>query len=167
MSAPVILKPDALTQEAFAPFGNVIEIEGAKRILINEGTTERFHGLATLDVGDQDGEAILSIFRASQRPMPINISMMERHPLGSQAFYPLNGENWLVVVSSAPQPGPENLKAFLASKNQGVQYSKKVWHHPLLILQPNQDFIVADRSGPGENLEECWFEDGISAQIQL
>ena len=167
MSAPVTLKPEALTKEAFAPFGDVIEIEGAERILINEGTTERFHALTTLDVGDEDGEAILSIFRASLRPMPINIRMMERHPIGSQAFYPLNGGNWLVVVSSATRPGPDNVKAFLASKNQGVQYSKSVWHHPLLILQPNQDFIVADRSGPGENLEEFWFEDGKSAQILL
>jgi len=167
MSDPVLLKPEILTRAVFAPFGNVIEIEGAERILINEGTTERFHALAEMDVVDQGGKPILSIFRARQRSMPIKISMMERHPLGSQAFYPLNGENWLVVVSAADTPGPDNLKAFLASKAQGVQYGKNVWHHPLLILQTDQDFMVADRSGPGENLEEIWFEGGQSAQIQL
>jgi len=154
-----------LTKEAFKPFGDVMETAGAEKILINEGTTERFNALARLDVSDQGGAPILSIFRARARPRPIALRMMERHPLASQAFFPLSDAPWLVVVSAAQTPSPETLQAFLAQGSQGVQYAKNIWHHPLLILQPNQDFLVADRAGPGSNLEECWFPGGETATI--
>ena len=38
-----ILLPRPLTREAFAPFGDVIETEGAHHYPINQGTTERYH----------------------------------------------------------------------------------------------------------------------------
>lgn len=166
MSA-VDLIPEKLTKENFAPFGDVLEVEGAERILINEGTTERFHALTKLDVADEDGAGILSIFRASARPMPIRVAMMERHPLGSQAFFPLNDKPWLIVVSPEAKPAHDNLKAFLARGDQGVQYAKNIWHHPLLIIEPKQDFIIADRAGPGENLEEKWFAEHDFARLKL
>ncbi len=162
----VELIPEDLTKENFAPFGDVLEVDGAERLLINEGTTERFHALAALDVADENGAAILSIFRASVRPAPIRIAMMERHPLGSQAFFPLSDKPWLIVVSSAEKPAPENLKAFVAHGRQGVQYAKNTWHHPLLIIEPKQDFLIADRTGPGDNLEEIWFGDGVFASLR-
>lgn len=162
----VTLTTDVLTKESFAPFGDVLEVEGAERILINEGTTERFHALTTLDVADEGGAAILSIFRASARPTPIRIAMMERHPLGSQAFFPLSDKPWLVVVSSAEKPAPDNLKAFLARGDQGVQYAKNTWHHPLLIIESVQDFLIADRAGPGDNLEEVWFGENVFANLR-
>ena len=41
------LKPQALTAEAFAPYGDVIEVANAKEIRqINYGNTRRFHDLA-------------------------------------------------------------------------------------------------------------------------
>jgi len=87
----VDLSPEPLTRDNFSRFGDVLEVSGAERIVINEGTTERFDALAKLDVADQQGEGVLSIFRATARPAPIKIAMMERHPLGSQAFFPLAG----------------------------------------------------------------------------
>ena len=156
---PCELPVEPLTKEAFAPFGTVIEKDGAEIIPINQGTTDRFHALAELDVADGEGVPILSIFRASARPAPIKISMMERHPLGSQAFVPLSSEPWLVVVCGETPPRPGVLRAFLARGDQGVQYHKNVWHHPLLVLKSGQEFLVADRGGDGENLEECWFAD--------
>lgn len=162
----VELIPEKLTKENFAPFGDVVEVEGVAPILINEGTTERFHALATLDTADEGGAGILSIFRASARPTPIRIAMMERHPLGSQSFFPLYDKPWLVVVSSAANPAPDNLKAFSARGDQGVQYAKNTWHHPLLIIEPKQDFFIVDRDGPGGNLEEIWFGDGVFASLR-
>ena len=163
----VDLSPIPLTKENFSEFGDVLEVVGAERILINEGTTERFHALANLDVADQQGAAILSIFRAAARPAPIKIAMVERHPLGSQAFFPLTNHRWLVVVSAGAKPSPDNLKAFWARGDQGVQYAKNIWHHPLLIIEPTQDFLIADRAGPGENLEEAWFGEGAYARLAL
>lgn len=154
---PVSLPVEPLTKEAFAPFGEVIERADAQRLLINEGTTVRFHDLAAVDVGRDGGHPLISIFRAEPRTAPIAIRMMERHPLGSQAFYPLTKQDWLVVVCRGhAAPDTATLRCFRASGEQGVNYRPNTWHHPLLVLQP-QDFLVVDRGGSGENLDEHWF----------
>lgn len=145
------LKIEALTREAFAPFGQVLEVEGADHFLINEGTTTRFHALAQAETGP-DGTAILSVFRGTCRGFPFPVKMLECHPLGSQAFMPLSPDDWLVVVAEKPEP--QALRCFRANGTQGVQYAKGVWHHPLLVLVPEQDFLIVDRDGPGENLIE-------------
>lgn len=149
----MIIKPQPLTAEAFKPFGQVIETGGKTPVMINDGTTERYHALAGVDVGE--GGAIISIFRGTRRPL--EIKMLERHPLGSQAFYPIENTKWLVVVSQAERPGSGDVEAFIASGQQGVQYAKNVWHHPLLVLHDQQDFLVVDREGAGGNLEEVSF----------
>jgi ureidoglycolate lyase len=146
-----VLPIEPLTERAFAPFGRVLQAHGAHHFPINQGTTTRFHALAVADPG-ADGRAVLSIFRGTRRPDPIVIAMLERHPLGSQAFMPLSADAWLVVAALRPQA--DALRCFRASGAQGVQYDPGVWHHPLLVLAPEQDFLVVDRQGPGDNLEE-------------
>ena len=150
---------EPLTRAAFAPFGEVIETAGAEKRIINEGTTERFHALAHADVTAGAGKAIVSLFHANRRPFPFLVRMLERHPLGSQAFYPLTDHDWLVVTGLGDaRPGPASIRCFRATGRQGVNYARNGWHHPVLALQPAQDFLVVDREGPGNNLEECWFE---------
>lgn len=152
------LAAEPLTKAGFAPFGEVIERKGAERRVINEGTTDRLHALARAEAGE--GRAIVSIFQGRRRAFPLEIVMMERHPLGSQAFVPLEPADWLVVVSAAPDvPEPGTLRCFRARGDQGVNYARNIWHHPLLILRETQDFLVIDREGPGVNLEEAWFRD--------
>lgn len=153
------LFPTPLTKEAFTPYGEVIETDGAETISINEGTTTRFHDLAPVDVSTGDGHPLINIFRGQPRPMPIDIRMVERHPLGSQAFIPLQDHDWLLVVADADgEPGINDLRAFRATGSQGISYRRGVWHHPLLVLRPDHDFLVVDRGGPGENCDEVWFE---------
>jgi len=146
---------EALTAERFAPFGDVIASEAATRHFpINGGTTERYHDLAHLDAGP-DCKLIVSIFRSQPRELPFAVTMLERHPLGSQAFMPLAQQPYLVVVAPAGEaPEPDALRAFLARPGQGVNYAKGVWHHPLLALNETCDFLVIDRSGPGNNCDE-------------
>ena len=149
-----------LIRTQFDRFGEVIEMERTKSHKINEGTTERFHDLANVDVNDLEGRTLINIFRGQPRPQPIEIKMMERHPMGSQAFYPLQPYEYLVVVSdNATTPTPDDLCAFRAAGNQGINYRKNIWHHPLLVLVPNHEFLVIDRGGPGGNLEEHFFEE--------
>ena len=145
------LHPQPLTPEAFAPFGRVLEADPATARQINAGTTTRFHALATADPGP-DGEVIISFFHGLPRPRLIAMALMERHQLGSQAFVPMQPHPWLVVVAERPEP--EALRAFLLRGDQGVQYARGVWHHPLLVLAPSQSFVVVDRNGPGVNYEE-------------
>jgi ureidoglycolate lyase len=147
------LKIESLTCNAFAPFGDVIEMTGADHYPINQGYAERFHDLARIDTGKQDGETIISLFRGKPRPVPIGF--VERHPLGSQAFYPLQDREWLIVVAeSGPPPSATTLRAFRASGRQGINYARNVWHYPLLVLDRESDFLIIDRKGPGNNLEE-------------
>lgn len=159
------LEIEALTASAFAPFGQVIETAGAEVRVINEGTTRRFHDLCAVDALAEGGRPVMSVFRAASRAAPILVRMMERHPLASQAFFPLSEHDWLVVVceDKAGAPDLNTLRCFRASGWQGVNYARGVWHHPLLVLAPSQDFLVVDRDGPGENLEERWFEEQARA----
>lgn len=149
------LRPQALTREAFAPFGDLIEAcDAIRHFPINAGNTERYHDLAQLDPGP-DGRLIVSIFRGQPRTLPFAVTMMERHPLASQAFMPLSGRPYLVVVAPPGAP-PEaaGLRLFLARPDQGVNYAPGVWHHPLLALEAVSDFLVLDRAGPGPNCDE-------------
>ncbi|BEU21285.1 ureidoglycolate lyase [Paraburkholderia sp. 22B1P] len=145
---------EPLTREAFAPFGDVIELEGAKQIPINLGTTIRYHDLAKVDVTDEGGRTLVNLFRGQPRALPFEITMMERHPLGSQAFIPLNDKPYLVVVAPAGELDESKIRAFVTSGWQGVNYAKGVWHHPLLALGEVSDFVVVDRGGDGLNLNE-------------
>jgi ureidoglycolate lyase len=152
VSAPT-LAVEPLTKAAFGPFGEVIEAEGAQTRVINDGYALRRHDLARIDAGG--GRPVLSIFEARRRPFPLAINMLERHPLGSQAFFPLNPEPWLAVVAEgAEAPDPATLRCFRARGDQGVNYARGVWHFPVLTLAPRQNFLVVDRDGPGDNLEE-------------
>jgi ureidoglycolate lyase len=143
------MKTEALTKAAFAPFGEVIEIDGAQHFPINQGFAERFNDLTFVDA-----EAVnISIVIASPRPRPIAITLMERHPLGSQIFYPLQDRPWLVVVCGDPKDR-NSFRAFSAMGRQGINYARNTWHHPLLVLEAESRFLVVDRKGPGANLEE-------------
>ena len=147
------VSPEPLTADAFAPFGDVIEAsESAEVMPINYGWTTRFNALSDVAVGD--GRAILSIFRS--KPLtPLVLKIFERHPLGSQAFMPIQGRPFLVAVAPPGDFDPAAARVFRAEASQGVNYAKGTWHHFLLALEAESDFLVVDRDGgPGENLDE-------------
>ncbi|ACR28470.1 ureidoglycolate lyase [Burkholderia glumae] len=152
---------EALTRAAFAPFGDVIETAGATRIPINLGTTTRFHDLARIDVADGGGRPLVNLFRGEPRALPFEVTMLERHPLGSQAFLPLDARPYLVVVAPAGELDPARIRAFVTHGWQGVNYAKGVWHHPLIALGQTSDFIVVDRGGEGVNLDETALDESL------
>lgn len=144
-----------LEAQHFAPFGDVIEVsDRAERRMINEGSAQRYHDLARLDLLQEGGRPIVSLFRATPLALPITIKMMERHPKSSQAFIPLSPHSYLVVVAPPGALDAGMIEAFAARPDQGVNYAPGVWHHYLLALGAVSDFLVIDRDGPGENLDE-------------
>lgn len=153
-----ILTIEPLDPDQFAPFGEVLDIRNAELRMINEGTTERYHALARTQI-DTAGTAIVSLFRGQPRSFPYRVHMMERHPLGSQAFYPLADRPWLVIVAADVNGRPGKPRAFLAHGRQGVNYHANVWHHPLMALEQVSEFLVVDRDGEGDNLEEQAYPD--------
>ncbi|MCG8382808.1 MAG: ureidoglycolate lyase [Gammaproteobacteria bacterium] len=155
-----------LTHARFAEFGDVIEADPRSLHVINNGNTQRFHDLARIDVNAENGHPLLNIFRARPLPQPLKIRILERHPLGSQAFIPLSQKPFMVVVASAGEAIPPNrIQAFLSHGGQGVNYHRNTWHHPIIALDTETDFIVIDRGGPGKNCEEFTFPTSINISI--
>ena len=156
------LSLEPLTREAFAPFGELIEIDGSEQFEINSGYTTRVHDLISIQLEGADARPQLSFFLG--RPRPLEIRMLERHPLGSQAFYPVDNKNWIVAVSTEPKA--TCIRAFLATGRQGVNYYKNIWHHPLLVFEPQQ-FVIIDRGGKGKNCEEIFFDTDSVVCIKI
>ncbi|WP_407333863.1 ureidoglycolate lyase [Enterovibrio sp. 27052020O] len=155
----ITLKPEPLTQYSFAPFGDVIEAEDREFFMINNGSTRRYHKLATTQVDEGSG-VIINIFEATPLSYPLSVKMMERHPKGSQAFMPLLGNDYLVLVAPVgDEPDLLSIRAFYAKGTQGVNYHRSVWHHPVLALTPNDKFLVVDREGAGNNCDEFFFSE--------
>lgn len=141
-----------LTPEAFAPFGEVLAPRAAASRMINDGRCERHHALATVERGG--GEAIISIFRSEGVELPYRLTLLERHPLGSQAFMPLSERPWLSIVAPDERGRPGAPLAFLVPAHTGLNLRAGVWHGVLTPLGGPADFLVIDREGAGANLEE-------------
>lgn len=155
-----ILKPKLLTKKDFVPFGDIIETKDAHHYTINRGNTERYHDLAVLDLNEADGKPLVNLFRGQPLQLPIAVEMMERHPLSSQAFIPLSKTPFLVLVAAAGnEPTFDDLRLFITNGEQGVNYHRGTWHHYLLTLHHESDFIVIDRGGPENNCDEISFAD--------
>ena len=150
-----------LTKENFEAFGEVIECEGSDSFVINNGTTQRFDALA---IAQTDDQVAISIFRAKPYK-EITVTMMERHPLGSQAFMPLQNKEWVVVVAKDNEGMPDEPQAFIATGKQGVNYKKNVWHHTIIATGDVAEFLVVDRKGDGGNLEEADYEKPYSVDV--
>ena len=151
------IQTEPLTPEAFAPFGDVLEAEGPPDRLINQGLCARFHDRARLDFGG--GRAGISVFRAEARTLPYRLEMVERHPLGSQAFVPMSLDPFLVIVAEGQEPVPGRIRAFLAAPGQGVNLLRNCWHGVCTPLHSPGLFTVVDRIGEGGNLEEWWLPE--------
>lgn len=157
----MIIRMQALSAQVFAPFGEVLQTDAVSPQMINQGNTQKFADLASVSLG-QGGRAQVSIYRSRAIELPFRIASMERHPHGSQAFYPLHDRPFPIIVA-APGPAPEanRLQAFLSNGRQGINIHPGVWHHYQLTLEQDSEYIVIDRLGPGDNCDEYQFEQEI------
>ena len=156
-ASDISLKPEPLTRERFAPYGDVIETSRGGADAMNEARFERFDDLCDIDLGD--GNVSVSIARCrTPTKLPLRVDMVERHPLGSQAFVPLGTCRMVVVV--AP-PGESvratDLRAFVTNGRQGLNYHRGTWHMPLIAFDAGQEFLVVDRGGDEPNCEQHTF----------
>ena len=154
MSMEIIIEP--LTAEAFAAFGEILEAAGTPDKIINQGMCGRHHDLATLDF--VNGRAGISIFDAQVRSLPYELTMMERHPEGSQAFVPMSYFPFLIIVAADANGAPGIPRAFLSNAGQGINFHRNTWHGVLTPLHAPGLFCVIDRIGEGANLEDFFFD---------
>ena len=153
------LKAAPITQAAVKGLAEVIDASGTPDKLINQDRCGRFHDRAVIDV--LDGTAGISVFQSQSFSLPFKLEMMERHPLGSQAFLPMQQGDYLVVLADDENGAPVNLRAFIAGAGTGVNIGRNVWHGVLCPLSDPGLFMVVDRVSEGPNLEEHWFNEPI------
>jgi ureidoglycolate lyase len=158
MSRTVTAHP--LTREAFAPFGDVIDKPGYPgRIPINGGRARRLPPMAEAVATGEGSGVFISLVEGDPYDLPLRLDLVERHPLGSQAFIPLSPRPFLVIVCPDEDGRPGAPQAFLTAPGQGVNYHANTWHGVLTPLGEQQDFVVVDRGGPGTNLQEWTFDE--------
>ena len=146
------IKPKPITKDNFKKFGDMITTEDINPIEINNGYAKRYDGIAKLDTKKENGESTICIFSALKRSFPMKVDMMEKHPLGSQAFIPMKETTFLSFVAPAgDKPDLTKVEAFIIPKGIGVNYNPGVWHFPLISTE-NMNFLVVDRKGEGDNL---------------
>lgn len=155
---------EPLSADAFAPFGDVLEVRGAPDRVINRGLCGRWHDVARLDFGP-GGRAGISMFLAEARTLPYRLDLLERHPEGSQAFLPMHGQDWLVIVAPDESGRPGTPRAFMAGGDQGVNFHRGTWHGVLTPLHDPGLFAVVDRIGEGANLEEYTLDPPMMVEI--
>lgn len=162
MGRTIIIEP--LTREAFEPFGAVIEAAGEPSFLINGGLCGRYHDLARPELTDTAGAVSLSVGKSDAVELPMTLDLMERHPLGSQAFVPMNGTRILVIVAPDDSGRPGTPRAFVSNGSQGIQYKAGCWHGILAPLSGPSDFLIVDRVGSGKNIEEYHFDEPFTVE---
>jgi ureidoglycolate lyase len=148
----ITINPTPITKENFSKFGDMITTKDIKPLEINNGYAKRFDGIANIDTSKDSGETIISIFSALKRSFPMKIDMMEKHPLGSQAFVPMKETTFLVFVApKGNKPDLNKIEAFIVPPGIGVNYNPGTWHFPLIATE-DMNFLVVDRKGSGDNL---------------
>ena len=147
-----IIKPIIITRKNFAAYGDLISSDNIRPIDINAGYAKRFDDLANINTSRDEGKTIVSIFSALKRTFPMRIYMMEKHPLGSQAFIPMKETTFIAFVAPGEKkPEINKIESFIISKGSGINYKPGIWHFPLISTE-NMNFLVVDRKGDGENL---------------
>jgi ureidoglycolate lyase len=164
---------EQLDINTFSKFGDIIQKKNALELRsINQGTTTRYHNISKLSLESKNGNSSISIFSGSPRDVPIEIKIMEKHPIASQSFLPIQDYDWLIVVCEEKNELPDlsTLRCFQVDGDTGITYNKNIWHHPLLVKK-KQDFWVIDRINEQENssinLQEYHFNNNEIRIINL
>ena len=153
------IKPIKISRKNFASFGDLISTAGTSSININAGYAKRFGNLANINTLKDKGKTVVSIFTALKRTFPMKIDMMEKHPLGSQAFIPMKETTFITFVAPpGEEPEIDKIESFIVPPLTGINYKPGIWHFPLISTE-NMNFFVIDRKGPGNNLVIHNFEN--------
>ena len=166
MADALVIQP--LTSAGFSSFGDVVEFEGHDSFPINKGMADRYHELAGVELAGDQARAIISLVDSRKFDMPRRVDHLEHHPLGSQAFLPLDSSPFIVVVCAAAEtPDLNRLEAFVTNGRQGINYRLGTWHHVLLTPYSAMRFICVDRAGPGDNCIDFFIPESEQPRLEL
>ena len=161
------LKPKPLTVDAFKPYGEVVDINSARKTFpMNYGLATRYCDLADIDIADHGGKSCISLVKTKAITFPFKPKVMEYHPFGSQLFYPVYGSPFLILVAPpAKKLDGTQVELFISDGHQGINYHKKVWHHYLMPLKNDSEYFVVDRKADDENCVEVELDIEITIDI--
>ncbi len=154
MMQTITLTVEPLTEEAFAPFGQLIGPRGGTPDF--EGQGLRSWRLAYDAVGPTDIMYIWFDY------IPMQFTRLERHLNVTQGFIPLNGTEMVMVVgprtdlgSRDAGPDPHQLRAFLVPGTHGVMMWRGVWHtlNRFPTSPPGGGFVLLTSSETQAELE--------------
>ena len=141
--------PQPLTKEAFAPFGDVIDVP-------NE-PGRQYYDEALRNLRPAAHPSLSLSLKAETPDRPLKADLLERHEFSSQTFVPIDVARWLIVVAPhAKAGGPDvaSVRAFIATGKQGVTYKPNTWHHGLTVLDKPGRFAVFMWRDGGKGDEE-------------
>ena len=148
-----------ISKDNFSRYGQLITTQNILSQEINEETTKSFYDLVDIEIYGEDKECRINIFKSTKRIFPLEINMLENHPLSSQAFIPLQKTNFIVVVAPiSNEPDINLIETFLISPEEGINFKPKVWHFPLIATE-NSNFLTIDKKDSENNLEIYNFQN--------
>lgn len=136
-----------ITPEAYAPFGAVLQAPHPSRPtprVANHGTAQAFDDLAALvNRRGAGARPTAAVFRcAPLRAERAPIHWLERHQESTQMFVPMNALRYLLIVAHGGDiPDLSTLCAFIVEGPRAITYAPGVWHHPMIALDQETDFI--------------------------
>lgn len=128
---------EPISSAAFAPFGEVVEHEGAQQ--------RRYLQDATASTPEAPTPRIWVSRYDAPKSLPVVHPKLERHPYSAQTFVPLAVGRYVVLGVPAladGSPDVANARAFVIGPGRGVSYRRGAWHAPMTVLDGPASFAV-------------------------
>ena len=169
MSAP-ILEARPIDEASYARYGQIVRAGSPERARsANHGTAQAWDGLATMHNLRPQASLQGSLFRcAPLRASTLSVRRLERHPGSTQMFVPMQRSRYLVVVALGDEaPDLSTLAAFEVEGSAAITYAPGVWHHPMIALDEEIDFVnLIHADGSEGDCHEVAFEAEV-AQVRF
>jgi ureidoglycolate lyase len=138
-----VLRLEPLTAAAFAPFGEIVTIEGKHATPVNEGRALRYDKLVNLANRTEASVPELSIYHVAASSLPVAVDLFEQHPHSGQVFLPMINGRFLVIVAPDRdrKPDRDGARAFMPDPGIGVHYKPGIWHVPMTAV--GADMLLA------------------------
>lgn len=163
------MKAQILNKASFAAFGDVIGSDLRAGASANQGTAMRFDWLAHFESIRPEAKPNLAVFRSVAKTLPFSVRLLERHPCSTQMFVAMKAQRYLVIVAPDGEgggPDVAQLQAFICGPAQGINYKRGLWHHPIVALDADAEFLMlAWEDGSARDCEEHPFSQPVEVTL--
>jgi ureidoglycolate lyase len=148
-SAPTV-QVRCITAQAFALYGDLLEAPAQPG---------RFNFVANFENLRPHARANIALVRCGAAQEKLRVDEMECHPFSSQIFFPLDVNDYLVVVATddgAGKPDVNTLAAFRVSHPQSINYHPGTWHIGMIALsRPGTFALLVHEDGSADDCRFC------------